>query len=363
MHHPTGNRRMNSKRHAVALVRRAGVGFCTLGVLASIALAAVADLARAQSPQLTPSTQGSAPPSTDWPTRSVRLVVPFGAGGPPDVLARIMGQAMSEGLAQTIVIENRVGAGGTMGAEGVARAAPDGYTLLLGATSTMAIGPSLYRNLRYDPVRDFEPIGLATTAPFLVAVHPSVPAQNLRELIDLARARPGQLDFGSSGNATPLHIAGEMFKAATGVEIVHIPYKDIGPATNDFLAGRFQIMFQQLAPLEQHVASGRVRILAVADRRRLPQLPNVPSTAELGLDGFEVISWFGLFAPRGTPASVVRRVNQELQRTLSLPAVRSAFDRLGVAPQGGSPEQFARFIASQISTWSEAVKRSGAQVD
>ena len=357
---------MTGTRDPTGQSRHAALFTCTLTLLIQIALACPSGPARAQSSQSTPpmqAPQASSSPMTDWPTRSIRLVVPFGAGGPPDVLARIMGQAMSEGLAQTVVIENRVGAGGTLGAEGVARATADGYTLLLGATSTMAIGPSLYPNLRYDPVRDFEPIGLATTAPFLVAVHPSVPARNLRELIELARAQPGRLNFGSSGNATPLHIAGEMFKTATGVDIIHIPYKDIGPATNDFLAGRFQIMFQQLAPLEQHLASGRVRILAVADRRRLPQLPHVPSAAELGLEGFEVISWFGLFAPRGTPPAVVRRLHEELQRTLSLPAVRSAFDRLGVTPQGGSPEQFARFIASQISIWSEAVKRSGAQVD
>jgi tripartite-type tricarboxylate transporter receptor subunit TctC len=299
----------------------------------------------------------------DWPARSIRLVVPFGAGGPPDVLARIMAQPLSEGLGQSVIIDNRVGAGGTLGAELVARAPADGYTLLLGATSTMAIGPSVYRELRYDPVRDFEPVGLATTAPFLVAVHPSLPVRSLRELIELARARPGTINFGSSGNATPLHIAGEMFRAATGVNMVHIPYKDIGPATNDFLTGRFQVMFQQLAPLEQHVTAGRIHILAVADRRRLPQLPNVPSSAELGLEGFEVISWFGLFAPRGTPVPIVRRVNAELQRILGLPAVRSAFDKLGVAPQGGSPEQFSRFIAAQIPLWSEAVRKSGARID
>ena len=301
--------------------------------------------------------------SAGWPLKPVKLIVSYGAGGPPDVLGRILAQAMSEGLGQQIIVENRVGAGGTIGSEIAAMAPADGYTLLLGGTATMAIAPGLYPKLGYDPLRDFAPIGLATIAPFFVVVHASVPAASVKELVDLVKSRPGEFYYGSSGNATPLHIAGEMFKSATGVNIIHVPYKDIGPATNDFLAGRFQIMFQQLAPLEQHIRAGRVRPLAVANFKRLPQLPDVPSNIEAGLPGFDVVSWFGFVAPKGSPAEAIRRINAELQKALSKKDVRDALARLGFEPVGGSPEQFASFIAQETAKWSQAIKASGAKVD
>ncbi len=301
--------------------------------------------------------------SLDWPTRPIRFIVPFGAGGPPDVLARLLAQQIGEGLGQPLIVENRVGAGGTIGTEAAAHAAPDGYTVVLGVTATITIAPSFYPDLRYDPQRDFEPIGQATAAPVLVLVHASLPVRSIGELVALAQSRPHELNFGSSGNGTPLHLAGELFKVTTGVDIVHVPYKDIGPATADFLAGRFQIFFQLYAPMEQPIASGRVRALAVADRRRLAQLPDVPSSADLALDGFEVVSWFGLLAPRGTPESAIRRLNAQLQRALAQPAVRATLDKLGLIPQGGSSKEFAAFIATQTAKWAQTVKRSGARID
>ena len=298
-----------------------------------------------------------------WPQKPVKLIVSYGAGGPPDVLGRILAQAMSEGLGQPIVVENRVGAAGTIGAEAAAHSPADGYTLLLASTTIMAIAPGLYPRLGYDPVRDFAPIGQAVSAPFFVVVHASVPATSVKELVELAKSRPGELNYGSSGNGTPLHIAGEMFKSATGVNIVHVPYKDIGPATADFLAGRFQIMFQQLAPLERHIRAGKVRPLAVADSKRLPQLPDVPSNAEAGLPDFDVVSWFGFVAPKRTPPEAVLRVNAELQRALAKQPVRESLAKLGFEPAGGSPDQFAAFIARETAKWSRAIRQSGAKVD
>jgi len=298
-----------------------------------------------------------------WPLKPVKLIVSYGAGGPPDVLGRILAQAMSEGLGQPIVIENRVGAAGTIGAEAAAKAPADGYTLLLASTTIMAIAPGLYPRLGYDPARDFAPIGQAVVAPFFVMVNAAVPATNVKELVDLLKSHPAEFYYGSSGNGTPLHIAGEMFKSATGVNIVHVPYKDIGPATADFLAGRFQIMFQQLAPLERYIRAGKVRPLVVADSRRLAQLPDVPSNVEAGLPGFDVVSWFGFVAPRGTPAEAVRRVNAELQRALAKQEVRDSLAKLGFEPVGGTPEEFAGFIARETAKWSRAIHASGAKVD
>ncbi len=298
-----------------------------------------------------------------WPLKPVKLIVSYGAGGPPDVLGRILAQAMAEDLGQPIIVENRVGAAGTIGAEAAAKAPADGYTLLLGSTTIMAIAPGLYPKLGYDPARDFAPIGQAVFAPFFVVVHASVPATNVKELVELAKSRPGEFYYGSSGNGTPLHIAGEMFKTATGVNIVHVPYKDIGPATADFLAGRFQIMFQQLAPLEQYIRAGKVRPLAVADSKRLAQLPDVPNNIEAGLPGFDVVSWFGFVAPKGTPAEAIRRVNAELQKALAKKEVRASLAKLGFEPVGGTPEEFASFIARETAKWSRAIRQSGAKVD
>jgi tripartite-type tricarboxylate transporter receptor subunit TctC len=302
--------------------------------------------------------------AASWPARPIRMVVPFGAGSPPDVVARVISRSLSEGgLGQQVVVENRVGAGGTIGSEAVAKAPADGYTIMLGSTSTLAIAPSLYPNLTYKPERDFGPIILAASAPFFIVVHPSLGVNSVEELIELAKAKPGQLSYGSTGNGTPLHIAGEMFKTTTGVNIVHVPYKETGPVNNDFLAGRLQIMFQQLPSLVQHILAGRLKPIAVASARRDRQLPDVPTTSEAGLAGYNVSSWFGVVAPRGSPPEAIERLNIDMNKVLSQSGVRDTLTRLGFEPSGGSPGEFAAFISSENTKWSNAVKSSGARLD
>ena len=295
--------------------------------------------------------------------RLKRMVVPFGAGSPPDMLARLLSRRLNEALNQQVVVENRVGAGGTIGSEYVAKSAPDGYTLMLGSSSTLAIAPSLYPSLSYRPERDFSPVILAASAPFFIIVHPSLGVGSLRELIDLARTRPGQYTYGSTGNGTPLHIAGEMFKFSTGVNLTHVPYKDMGPVNNDFLAGRVQVMFQQLPAMLQHIRSGSLRALAVASNKRDPQVPEVPTSAEAGLSGYDVSSWFGVVAPRGVPLEIIQRLNVELQKSLDHIDVRATLSRLGFEPVGGSAEHFGSYINTELKRWSDAVKTSGAKID
>lgn len=299
-----------------------------------------------------------------WPAKPIRFVVPFGAGSPPDVVARVFSKSLSEGggLGQPIVVENRVGAGGTIGSEMVAKSPADGYTIMLGSTSTLAITPSLYTNLPYKPT-DFVPIILAATAPYFIFVHPSLNVNTVKELVDLAKAKPGQLAFGSTGNGTPLHIAGEMFKTATGTNLIHVPYKEVGPVVNDALAGRIQIVFQQLPSLLQHVKAGRLKPLAVASSTRDPHVPDVPTAREAGLPNYEVFSWFGVVAPKGTPHEAIERLNSEMNKALAQPSVRETLMKVGFDTVGGSPEQFATFITSEAAKWSSAVKASGAKVD
>lgn len=293
-----------------------------------------------------------------WPSRPIHLIVPFGAGGPPDVLARFFAQPMAEALGQPIVVENRTGAGGRIATEAASRSPADGYTLLVGSTTTLAIAPGLHAKLGYD-ASGFAPVGLMATAPFILFANADLGVASVQELIALAQARPRELVFASSGDGTPLHIAGEMFKSATGVDMVHVPYKDIGMAISDFLAGRSHIMFQQLAPLRRHMDAGKVRPLLVAAARRVPQLPQVPAAPEAGLHDFNVLSWFGIVAPRGTAPEIIARLNAELQKVLARAETRERLAALGFDPGSGSPAEFGAFIAAEIAKWSRALKASG----
>jgi len=298
-----------------------------------------------------------------WPAKTIRVIVPFTPGGPTDAVARVMAQHLTAALGQQVAVENRPGAGGTIGAAGAAKSPADGYTLFFATTSTFSIAPTLYSNPGFDPLKSFAPISQLVTAPFLVVVHPAVPARTLQELTRLARAKPGELNFGSGGSGTPLHIAGEMFKTAAGVNLVHVPYKGVAGAVVDLYTGRLQVMFEQLFPLQQHIRSGRLRPLAVAAARRHPQLPDLPTSAEAGLPGYEVTAWFGLAAPAGIAVDIVRRLNAEVLKALQTREVRDAFSNQGLAPAGSSPEEFAAFIAAEADKWSRAVKSSGAKVD
>lgn len=298
-----------------------------------------------------------------YPSKPVKLIVPFPAGGVPDIVGRVIAQGLSQRLGQSMPVDNRAGAAGTVGMEAGAKSPADGYTLILGTTGTLASAPSLYPNLGYDPVKSFAPVSLLISAPFLVVVHPSVPANSLRELVAFAKSRAGQLNFGSIGSGSPPHIAGEMFKISAGVDLVHIPYKGLPTAVTDLLTGRIQIMFNQLAPFQSHVHAGTLRALAVAAPNRIPQLPSVPTTTESGLPQFEVSIWQGLLVPRGTPNEVVTRLNEEVLKVLSTKEVRDSLSAQGFEPIGTSPEKFSAYIVSETVRWSDAIKASGAKLD
>jgi tripartite-type tricarboxylate transporter receptor subunit TctC len=297
-----------------------------------------------------------------YPAKPVRILVPLAPGGPPDFIARTMAQYLTRGLNQQVLVENRPGAGGTIGTTVAAKSPGDGYTLLLASTTTLSISPSLYANPGYDPM-SFAPVSLIATAPFLVVVHPSLPARSLKELIALAKAKPGELNFGSGGSGTPLHIAGEMLNTAAGLRLVHVPYKGVSAAVIDLVTGRIQVMVEQLLVMAPHIQTGKIRPLAVASVKRHPQLPELPTAAEAGLPGYEVVAWMGLVAPRGTPADVIKRLNAELLKALQTKEVRDGLFSQGLQPAGNSPEEFAAFIASEGARWSRAVRSSGAKVD
>ena len=298
-----------------------------------------------------------------YPNRPIKLLIPFPPGGPTDIVGRLTAQKLTEGLGQPVVVENRPGASGTLGAEIVAKAPADGYTLLLGTTGTLASAPSLIPNLGYDPTRSFAPISQLTNGVFLVVVNASLGVDSLQELIALARAKPGQLAFGSGGNGHPLHIAGEMFKAAASVDLLHVPYKGTAPALTDLLAGRTQVIFEQSAALLPHIRTGKLTALAVAGPTRLSQLPDVPTSAEAGLPGYEVSAWFALVAPADTPREVIARLNGEIRRGLATRELQEALARHGIDPVTGSPEELAALIVADGAKWARAVKLSGARLD
>jgi len=298
-----------------------------------------------------------------YPSKSIRLIVPFPSGGVPDIVGRVIGQRLSQGLGQPVYVDNRAGAAGTVGVEAGAKSDGDGYTLVLGTTGTLASAPSLYPSLGYDPIKSFAPISLLINAPFLVVVHPSVPANSLTGLIDFAKSRPGQLNFGSVGSGSPPHIAGEMFKSAARVDLVHVPYKGLPTGVTDLITGRIQIMFNQLAPFLPYIHAGKLKPLAVAASNRIPQLPSMPTAAESGLPGYEVSIWFGLLAPRGTPNDVITRLNAEVLKALATKEVQDSLSAQGFEPSGSSPEQFLTLIISETAKWSRAIKASGAKLD
>jgi tripartite-type tricarboxylate transporter receptor subunit TctC len=296
----------------------------------------------------------------------IRLVIPFSAGATSDLLARPIVEALQKDLGQDIVIDNKPGAGGLTGAAEVARAAPDGLTLAWGTVSNHAIAPSLYPNPPYDPLRDFAPIALLCSVPHVVMVHPSVPAQNLAELVALLRREPGRWDYASSGNGTISHLVAESFKADTGTHSVHIPYRSSAQGLPDFLAGRVQLMFDTVVVSRGPAADGRARALAVTSAARSPLLPAVPTVRESGvpeLRGFEATGWFGLYGPAALPAAQVQRLNAALNRTLLLPEVRRALETAGATVLGGTPEAFAAHNRAEVARWGALVRRLGVRVD
>ena len=298
-----------------------------------------------------------------YPGRPVRIIVPFPAGGATDIVGRLVAQKLSEAFGQQVIVDNRGGAGGTIGSDLAAKSPPDGYTMLLGTSSTHAVAPSLYSKLPYDPVKDFSPVTLAATATILLAVHPSVPARSVKELISLAKRQPNALSFASSGNGGISHLVGEQFKSMAGIEMLHVPYKGDTPALVDLVSGQVHLMFGTAVSFLPYVKAGRLNAVAVTNPKRSPVVPNVPTVAESGLPGFEALQWFGVFVPAGTPKDVVSRLHGEIVKLLKLPDVRERLASLGAEVVGNSPEQFAAFQKADSAKWAKVVKQSGARIE
>ena len=305
---------------------------------------------------------GSALAADAYPDKPLTMIVPFSAGGTTDILARIVGQALGQELGQTIIIENKPGAGGNIGAQQASRAKADGYTLFMGTVGTHAINQALYKKLPYDPVKDFAPLSRVANVPNLLVAHPSRPYKTVQEMIAYAKKHPGEVTYGSPGSGASPHVSGALFQSMTGAEMTHVPYKGSAPAISDLLGNQIAVMFDNMPSAIQHVRSGKLRPIAVTTAKRSPELPDVPTIAEAGVPGYEATSWFGLWAVAGTPAPILTKLQAALTKVLKDPAVAKK-----IADQGGevvieTPAQFDAFIKSEAAKWGKVVKESGAEV-
>ena len=298
-----------------------------------------------------------------YPAKPVRLLVVFPAGGGADLIGRLLAQKLTERLGQQVVVENRPGAGGTIGTEAAVRAAPDGYTLVLGSPSDLAINPALYRRLSYDPVKELAPIAIFASTPLVLVVHPSLPVKNVKELVALAKARPGQINYGSAGSGSITHLAPAMIVAATGTDLVHVPYKGVPAALTDLVAGQIHMVCGALPGAIALIQAGRLKPLAVTTAERAKALPAVPTLAESGLKDYAVTQWFGPFAPARTPPEIIQRLHRETMQALRTPETVASLARLGADPGDMSHEQFVAFVNSEAVKWAKAVKDSGARID
>jgi tripartite-type tricarboxylate transporter receptor subunit TctC len=301
--------------------------------------------------------------ATAYPSKTIRLVAPFPAGGVLDLFARITAQKMSERMGRQVIVDNRAGASGIIGFEYVARSAPDGYTLVVGSAGTMGINPSLYAKLPFDVNRDFVGVALIGMGPVLVAVHPTVPAKSIRELIALAKARPGELNFGSAGNGTTAHLSTELFALLAGVKLTHVPYKGSAPAVAGFVGGEVGLYIENIPVFVPYLENGRVRALGVSGEKRFPTLPRIPTVAEGGLKGYDAAGWWGVLAPSGTPKEIVARLHSEIAAIVAANDVRERMLASGALPSGIGGEQFAAFVRAEQVKWARAVKESGARVE
>lgn len=296
-----------------------------------------------------------------YPAKPIHLIIPYPPGGATDIIGRALAQKLGDALGQPVVVDNRAGAGAGIGADFVAKAAPDGYTLLIGTTGSHTINPAIYSKLPYDPVRDFAPVTLLATYCNVLVVAPDLPVQNLKQLIELAKAKPGTVTFGSAGNGSSNHLSGELLASMAGVRMQHVPYKGSAPALIDVMAGQTNFMFDILSTSLPQIKAGKVRALAWTGPTRSSLIPEVPTVAESGLPGYEVVGWFGLFAPAGTPRDIVNRLNAETAKILKLPELKEKL--IGYDTASSTPEQFAAIIKADIATWAKVVKDSGAHVD
>lgn len=296
----------------------------------------------------------------DYPSRPVKIVVSYAPGGSNDVVARVIAPELQKELGQSFVVENRAGASGTIGADMVAKSPPDGYTLFMGA-GAHALAPSLFKKLPYDLVKEFAPVSLAATSAYVLVVNPTVPANTLQELIALLKAKPGQLNYASAGKGTPLHLAAELFKSKTGTDIVHVPYGGDTPALNDLLAGNVQLSFMSVASTAPQIRAGKLRALAVTSARRSEALPDLPTLHELGIDGYDVGTWWGLLAPAGTPDTIVDKLNAAMRKAVAQREVKERFAPLGLDPLSDSPPAFAAFIKAEVARYAAIAKIAGIE--
>ena len=298
-----------------------------------------------------------------WPSRTVRIVVPFGPGGSADLVARILGQRLTESLGQSVIVENRPGAGAMLGNELVAKSPPDGYTLTIGTLGPFAVNQSLFRKVPYDSQRDFAPVTLTGASSHVLVVHPSMPVKSMMELIALAKQRPGQLSFASSGIGNATHLTGELFKSMAGVDVVHVPYKGGGAAVADLIGGHVGFSFASMPSALPHVRGGKLRALAVAPAQRVPSAPELPTVAESGLPGFSSEDWQGVLAPAKTPQDIVMRLNGEIHKVLGTAEVREKLDAQGFQVRLSTPQQFAELIRSESTKWAKIVKEANIRID
>jgi tripartite-type tricarboxylate transporter receptor subunit TctC len=312
---------------------------------------------------LLPLVAGGLHAQATFPSRPIQIVVPFPPGGSTDLLARRIGEKLAVALKQPVIVENRPGAGGTVGAAHVAKSAPDGHTLLMGVTGSNAIGPALYANLTYDPVKDFAPVSMASVSPLLLVVNPKVQAKTLEQFVALARQKPRSITHGTPGNGTSMHLTAEMFRIATATDLVHVPYKGSAAVLNDLLGGQIDAMFSDTQVLMQMVKANRVVPLAVSSARRHPMLPDVPTMAEKGYANFEALSWQGIFAPAGTPPAVVALLSQEVNKALRSPDIQEFFGPTGLIVEGNSPAEFREFVEKEVRKWGDIVRRAGVKVE
>ncbi len=296
-----------------------------------------------------------------YPSKPIRMVVPFAAGGPTDVYARAVGQELTKLLGQPVIVDNRPGAGGNLGADLVAKSPPDGYSVVLGAVGAFAVNMTLYPKMPYDVLRDFAPVSLVAIVPMVLVVNPGVPVKTPKELVELAKSKPGKLSYGSAGNGTSIHMSAEMFKAMTGIDMAHVPYKGAAPAMTDLIGGQVQLMFADATSVIPHVKSGKVR--AVAATKHVEAMPEVPTFAQSGFPSYDPTVWYGVFAPAGTPRDVVVKLNAGIAKSLQARDVRERLIGLGAQPTSSAPEEFTEFVRAEISRWGKVVKSSGATVD
>ncbi len=298
-----------------------------------------------------------------FPSKPVRLILPYPPGGGSDTIARPVTRKMSENVGQQVIVDNRGGAGGNIGMETAARAAPDGYTIVMALTAQLAVNPALYAKVPYDPVRDFEPVTLLANGAYLLVAHPSLPAKTVREVIAIAKKRPGELLYASSGNGSGGHLANELLNVMTGIKITHVPYKGGGPALVDTISGQTQLLFATPIASGGHIQAGRLRAIAVSTTKRVGTMPDVPTVSESGVPGYDSGVWYAILAPKGTPQNIIARHNEEFRKAIGDPGIREFLTKSGVDPEGGTPDELGKYIRSELAKWAKVIKAANIKLD